>query len=229
MSINFNFEKNSSIRISFPDFMKERILEENIGKNKNDFIPLKKLGNGAFGSLLKVKSKINNKIYALKIMKKNNNPILESSFLKILNHPNIVKCYTEFEDNQNHYIVIEYINGQNLFDLYMSYKIQGRLLEEKLIWKFLAQCLEAMIYIHGNGIIHRDIKFLNVMIDEKMNIKIIDFNSSAFMDIPSVKRHLKNINYEFMLNHGTEIKNCFEAPEISQKFYNASHISGEAK
>ena len=221
MSINLNFEKNSSIRISFPDFSKERIVEENIGKNKNDFIPLKKIGNGAFGSLFKVKSKINNKIYAMKIMKKDNNPIMESSILKIVNHPNIVKYYTEFEDNHNYYIIIEYIKGQNLFDLYMSYKIQERLLEEKLIWKFLAQCLEAIIHIHGNGIIHRDIKFLNVMIDEKMNIKIIDFNSSAFMDISSAKRHLNNIDYESMLNHGTEVKNCFEAPEISQSSYNA--------
>ena len=157
--ININFEKNSNIKISFPEFLKkEKKEEENIGNNINDFIPLKKLGSGSYGHLFKVKSKINNKIYAMKIMRKpynNKYSILEILILKKFDHPNIVKYIKDFEDNNNYYVIIEYIIGQNLFDFYMSYKIQRRLIEEKLICKLLGQCLEAFIYIHGKRNIYR--------------------------------------------------------------------------
>ena len=224
--ININFEKNSNIKISFPEFLKnEKKEDDNIGNNINDFIPLKIIGSGSYGNIIKVKSKINNKIYAMKIMGKHNNnkySILEILILKKLDHPNIVKYIKDFEDNLNYYIIIEYIIGQNLFDFYMSCKIQGRLIEEKLICTLLGQCLEAIIYIHGKGVIHRDVKFLNIMIDEKMNIKIIDFNSSIIMDASAAKDFTNDKNFiPLIINHGTEITNNFEAPEIKVKNYNA--------
>ena len=220
--IKFNFEQKSKIKLFSPSFSKnEENIDENIGNTKNNFIPLQIIGEGAFGKIIKVKSKINNKIYVLKILKKENQraAVTDIIFLTRLKHPNIVKYYKYFEDNTNYYIILEYINGQTLFDLFMSYKIQKIQIEEKIIWNILAQCLNTLINIHGKGVIHRDIKPLNIMYDEKNKIKIIDFNSSAFMDVSSANAN--GHNYELMINHGTEIVNNMEAPEISTGNYNA--------
>ena len=147
---------------------------------------------------------------------------VEIIILKKLKHPNIVKFFTYFEDNDYYYSIIEYIKGPNLFDLYISYKINNKTFEEKFLWDLLGQCLEAITYIHSKGVIHRDIKLLNIMLDENNKIKIIDFNGAGVMDkaaaraFTSDQKDLKNI-----LSAGTAITNSFEAPEVYQNKYNA--------
>ena len=226
MSIfKFSFNKKSTINISSNNYHENGNKEENVGNKKYDYIPLHILGSGSYGIILTVKSKINDKIYVMKILNKddNNNKYskIEILLLKYFNHQNIVKYITDFEDNKNYYIVMEYIKGQNLFDLYMSYQLQKKIIEEKKISKILSQCLEALDYIHGEGIIHRDIKPLNIMIDEKMNVKIIDFNTSAIMDPSAAKKFTDDPDLILLLlNHGTKVRNCFEAPETQSLNYN---------
>ena len=223
--IKFNFEKGSNIKISLPDNCQEEKIGENIGNSKNDFIPLKMLGESNFGTILVVKSKINKKNYIMKIIKKDPNDeshkIVEILILRQLNHPNIVKYYSSFEDNINYYIIIEYIIGPNLFDFYMSYKLKGKIIEEEVIWDFLGQCLEALTYLHGKAIIHRDIKLLNLLIDEKMQLKLIDFNCSAIMDKASAMNYINKNKISIIINKGTEINNNFEPPEMRTRNYNA--------
>ena len=221
--IKYNFEQKSKIKLlslSSLSFLQIEKVDENIGKTKKDFIPLQIIRKDEFGMILKVKSKINDKIYAMKILKKENqNEIREIIILSRLKHQNIVKYYTHFMENINYYIILEYVNGQNLNQLYNSYKIQKKRIEEKKIWNILDQCLKTIIYIHDKGIIHRNIKDSNIMLDENNKIKFIDFNSSAFMDIFS--SNVNGHNYESMINHGTEILNEMAAPEISNCDYNA--------
>ena len=218
--IKFNFQQKSKIKLLSPSFLQSEIADENIGKTKKDFIPLQIIRKDEFGMTLKVKSKINNKIYAMKILKKENqNEIREIIFLIRLKHQNIVKYYTNFIDNINYYIILEYVNGQTLNQLNNSYKIQKKQNEEKKIWNILDQCLRTIIYIHRQGIIHRNIKDSNIMLDENNKIKFIDFNSSAFMDIFS--SNVNGHNYESMINSGTKIANEMGAPEISKGNYNA--------
>ena len=226
--LKINFE-NSKVKLNLPDKLNEQNIKENIGNRKQDFIPIEIVGDGGYGKILKVKSKINNKIFAMKIMnkigEKGNEQYRkrEILILKNLNHPYIVKYYTSFEDDENYYIIIEYINGNTFSDLYYSYKIQERKIEEKLIWDLLGQCLEALVYIHGKGIIHRDIKLLNILIDEKMNIKLIDFNASAIMDKAAARDYTNNKNEILnIINKGTTIENYFSAPEIGKCNYDAN-------
>ena len=136
MSIfKFSFNKKSTINISSNNYHENGNKEENVGNKKYDYIPLHILGSGSYGIILTVKSKINDKIYVMKILNKddNNNKYskIEILLLKYFNHQNIVKYITDFEDNKNYYIVMEYIKGQNLFDLYMSYQLQKKIIEEK--------------------------------------------------------------------------------------------------
>ncbi len=114
MSIfKFSFNKKSTINISSNYYHENRKKNENVGNKKNDYIPLHIIGNGSYGIILTVKSKINDKIYVMKILNKddNNNKYskIEILLLKYFNHQNIVKYITDFEDNKNYYIVMEYI------------------------------------------------------------------------------------------------------------------------
>ena len=228
--VKFNFE-NNKIKLNFHHEINSENKNENrneyIGDKKRDFIPIQLLGDdGACGKILKIKSTLNNKIYVMKIIPKTLEEKYskqEINILQILDHPNIVKYYTSFEDKVNYYIIIEYIKGPNLCIFYNTLKSENKIINEKKIWHLLAQSLDALVYIHGKGIIHRDIKFLNILLDENMNIKIIDFNTSVFMDIAAARNYLpdKNdfINY---INRGTEIGNYFKAPEMAEgKNYNA--------
>ena len=74
---------------------------------------ISKIGNGGFGCVCKVKYKLNNKIYAMKGISKYGDEIIvkynkrEIELLNQLDHPNIIKYYSNFEDDKNIYLILE--------------------------------------------------------------------------------------------------------------------------
>ena len=244
-TIKFNFEKNSKVKICQNDNKKIDNEEENIGNCLDDFLILDKLDQGLFGTIFKVKSKRNKIIYVMKKIKKliekqenkKKHPKVEILILKKLNHPNIVKLFTYFEDNKYYYAILEYINGPNLLDLYMSYKIKGEIMEEKFLWDLLGQCLDVITYIHGCGVIHRDIKFLNILLDEKNKLKLIDFNGAGLMDMAAARefshdrKDIKNIISEGTLKANRKGKNYdakVDIYSIGRIFYKLCNINDKS-
>jgi serine/threonine protein kinase len=160
--------------------------ETNIGSSLLDFNLIEDLGKGNFGSVSLMQSKKDNNIYAIKeikssvLAKKQEIRSLkrEIQVLKELDHPNIIKYYTSFTENDNVYIVMQYINNGNLKTLM---KDEGKdYLDEKKIWDYLIQSLRGLKYLHDKKkIIHRDIKPDNILLDLNNNIKISDFGVSA--------------------------------------------------
>jgi len=215
-------------------FDKKEEEELDIGNCKEDFAPLKILykDKDGFYLFLKVKSKKNNKIYLMKILKKRQgeqnsegkHSKVEILVLKELKHKNIIKYYTDFYDNENYYLIMEYTNFRNLYDFYLTYKNLGEIIEEEIIWKILYQCLDVLVYIHNEGIIHREIEPKNILIDENYNIKLINFNKCAAMDKPCAKHYANNDSkiQKLIVNAGTKISNDYSAPEIQKgDFYSA--------
>ena len=159
----------------------------NVGSQLSDFTMVKELGKGNFGSVFLVTSKLTKKVYALKEIKRemyNDEQRLEVEkeirLLKDLNHPHVIKYFTSFIENGNFYIIIEYINGGSLENLYNQVKSEGKLIREKMIWDFLIQTLSGLVYLHENKkIIHRDIKPDNLLLDKENGLKISDFGISA--------------------------------------------------
>ena len=88
-----------------------------IGNKIQDFEFLSFLGEGAFSSVLKVRSLINQKIYAMKMIKIEENDDMKKYYkseilmLQTLNHKNIVKYYTHFKGENRLYIIMEYLEG----------------------------------------------------------------------------------------------------------------------
>ena len=159
-----------------------------VGSKLSDFTIVKKLGEGHFGSVCLVSSKITKKLYAMKEIKsgryQSENQRLEVEkeiqLLENLHHPHVITYFTSFRENNNFYIVTEYINGGSLEDLLKKNIYQGKLIDERTIWDLLVQSLSGLLYLHENKkIIHRDIKPDNILLDFEGRLKISDFGVSA--------------------------------------------------
>lgn len=102
-------------------------------------------------------------------------------------HVNIVKFYdAKFVQRSNKskeelWIEMEYANWGNLFSLLRNHREQKKYIEEKAILKYFAQICLGLKEIHSKKIVHRDIKSLNIFLDDKDTIKIGDFGSSRMI------------------------------------------------
>ncbi|ORX62474.1 Pkinase-domain-containing protein, partial [Hesseltinella vesiculosa] len=92
-------------------------------------------------------------------------------FASFLNHRHIVQIYSVVSDEECIYVVMEYIQGGELFD---RIKQEQKLTEPKAK-RWFRQIIEAVCYIHENGIVHRDLKPENVLIDRKQRVRLCDF------------------------------------------------------
>lgn len=163
----------------------------NISKNsdyKNKYEPIGLLGNGAFGKVRLFRDKnIKDLKFAIKTIKKDTLPKELLSFLvdevKILSnmdHPNIVKYYETYEDEFYINIVMEYLQGDDLFRLITS-KNEVEF-TERTIAEIIRCIFQALSYIHNQGIVHRDIKPENILFSKNENfqtLKLIDFGLST--------------------------------------------------
>ncbi len=90
-----------------------------------------------------------------------------------LNHPYIQHLLNVGEERQEHYLVIEYVQGRTLRQVLEEHAPNGLPQTEAL--RIILQICEALAYCHEHGVFHRDIKPENVMILDDNNVKIIDF------------------------------------------------------
>ena len=88
-----------------------------------------------------------------------------------LNHPNIVKLYDVFIENNHIHMVMEWAQNGNLY----SYLYKKRYLNEQEAFNYFFQACKAVEYLHNNSILHRDIKPENLLLDSNNNIKLCDF------------------------------------------------------
>ena len=95
----------------------------------------------------------------------------EAKIISELKHPNIVQMYEFIEQGDINAIVLEYLEGQNLYD-YVSER--GALPDEEVI-RITKQIISALEYAHSKGIVHRDLKPSNVFILRDGTVKILDF------------------------------------------------------
>ena len=101
----------------------------------------------------------------------------ESKAISILDHPNIVKVYDVSVTDKLQYIVMEYIDGITLKE-YL--KQRGGALTWKEVVHFATQVLGALDHAHSKGIVHRDVKPQNIMLQADGSIKMMDFGIARF-------------------------------------------------
>jgi polo-like kinase 4 len=90
-----------------------------------------------------------------------------------LKHPSILELYTFFEDKNYVYLVLELCHNGEIARYLKSR--QSCALDEDEARRFLKQIVDGMIYLHSNGILHRDLSLTNLLLTKDMNVKISDF------------------------------------------------------
>ncbi|EFW98602.1 serine/threonine-protein kinase [Grosmannia clavigera kw1407] len=138
------------------------------------------IGEGEFGKVKLGWKQEGGVQVAIKLIKKDtlgNNPtrmakiMREVNILRQLNHPNIVQLH-KMEESEHHYgIVLEYASGGELFD----YILNHRYLKDHAARRLFAQLISGVGYLHKKGIVHRDLKLENLLLDRNRNIIITDF------------------------------------------------------
>jgi len=144
----------------------------------------KVLGQGAFSVVKEASHKITKEKYAIKVIKKTtvageDIKLLrrEIANLKTLDHPNILKLYEVYEDKEFFYLVMELVQGKELFDKIVE---RGQYSERDAA-NITRQFVSAIEYLHSKGIAHRDLKpenLLSLGSGDKEIIKVADFGLS---------------------------------------------------
>lgn len=98
----------------------------------------------------------------------------EVRIMKLLNHPNIVRLYEVIDTPRALHLIMEYAQGGEVFDYLVAH---GRM-KERDARKHFRQIISAVEYCHSLHVIHRDLKAENLLLDEKLNVKIADFGFS---------------------------------------------------
>lgn len=146
----------------------------------NRYEIIKKIGDGGMAFVYKAKDILLNRIVAVKVLRPefvDDDEFLgkfkrEAEAVASLSHSNIVNVYDVGEDGKVHYIVMEYIEGQNLKEII---KNEGTL-DEYTALDITKQIAMALSEAHKKGIIHRDIKPHNILIsNEGRVVKVADF------------------------------------------------------
>ncbi|KAG8894363.1 Serine/threonine-protein kinase hsl1, partial [Tulasnella sp. 417] len=99
----------------------------------------------------------------------------EIVIMKLIDHPNIMSLYDVFEADNELYLLLEYIEGGELFDFLVS---KGRLAPPEAL-KYFREIIYGVDYCHRFNIAHRDLKPENLLLDSNKNIKIADFGMAA--------------------------------------------------
>ena len=190
------------------------IIRKNNKKPNDNYIISKSLGEGGFGSVVKVIHKNTGQVRAMKIIPKNNlkqgyteeEIFREINILKKLEHPYIMKLYEFYSDEEYFYLINEFCSEGDL-----SEKLQKvERFDEKLVKLLMFQIFSAVLYLHSNNVIHGDLKLENVMVDN------LNFHESK----------KKNDN-----NNNNNLKNSFEkrlslVTSYKLDFHNLQNVEG---
>jgi len=145
------------------------------------------LGKGGYGfvrmSRRKSKPDTTENCLATKVIAKDtledwqseNGSVVEAQLLMRISHKNILKVYALYQNSDYYLMVTELCSGVTLFDLVEL----NQTLEENLARRIFRQVLDAVLYLHRNGIVHNDIKDENIIVNTEIKVTIIDFGSAC--------------------------------------------------
>ncbi|KAF2398649.1 kinase-like protein [Trichodelitschia bisporula] len=150
--------------------------------NLNHFKLLRVVGKGAFGKVRIVERKDSGDQFALKYIRKDEvvrsesvrNIIRERRMLESLRHPFLCNLRYSFQDVEYLYLVVDLMTGGDL-----RFHISRKTFTEEAVRFWIAQLGCALRYIHTQGIVHRDVKPDNILLDRDGHVHLADFNVAS--------------------------------------------------
>ncbi|KAL3229038.1 hypothetical protein RNJ44_02125 [Nakaseomyces bracarensis] len=217
-----------------------------ISREIRDFNPIRVLGQGAYGKVILVKDKQTNKLYAMKQLKKaeiliastetNSEAVdkipetdvedseetkrakriertfAERTILSQLEHPNIVKLFYSFHDTSKLYLLLQYIPGGELFYHLKEYGT----LEEDTVAFYAAEISCALKFLHERGVVYRDLKPENCLLNQNGHLVLTDFGLSKSSTSTSGEDDDHNAGEDVNTLHSIIGTPEYCAPEILQ-------------
>mmetsp|Transcript_10236 Transcript_10236/g.18662 ORF Transcript_10236/g.18662 Transcript_10236/m.18662 type:complete len:613 (-) Transcript_10236:240-2078(-) len=144
------------------------------------------LGHGSASVVRQAEHKDTGEQVAVKIIVKDANPTKrrksikacrEISILRAIEHSNVVKLHQTFESQTHFFLVMELVKGMELFDYLIN---KGKLMVNEALVIF-SQVVRGLVACHERGVVHRDLKAENILLDTEGNVKIVDFELANFV------------------------------------------------
>ncbi|CAM0140953.1 unnamed protein product [Umbelopsis sp. WA50703] len=165
----------------------------------DDFDVGQHIGTGQFGRAYVAQEKKSKHVAALKILQKDEIQMAQVvSYLKReieihghLRHPNILRLYGYFHDDQHVYMVLEYASNGDLYQLLR----QKKRLSERQAALYIAQIAEGLLYLHNLNVTHRDIKPENILIGREGVLKLADFGWAIHDPNPKRRTFCGTLDY----------------------------------
>ena len=151
----------------------------------------REIGFGAFSTVRKATCRHGSTHAAIKKVSKHTKTaqkLLPNELMalqRVQGHPNIITLINTFEDNDHVYIVTQFCPNGTLFDYLVSH---GAVTENRArVW--FRQLVDAVQYCHAHGVVNRDIKLENILLDPHLNIVLADFGLAALVDSPRITKY----------------------------------------
>lgn len=162
------------------------IRSRSMGIDLNSFDMLAVLGRGGYGKVMMVRKKDSGSVYAMKVLRKKDitakkqveRTMTERDILVSVDHPYIVGLRYAFQTPSKLYMVIDFVSGGDFFTLLSREGTVG----ERRAQLYMAELLLALHHLHLQGIVYRDLKPENVLLDKDGHIKLTDFGLSRFFE-----------------------------------------------
>lgn len=183
--------------MGIPKFRHAHEPQDSIGSGSISFQKIQSIGKGSFGEVFRAQNTETGELLAVKTMatdrslppEMQEDLLKEVDILKKLQHKNVVRMLDWKAGGGSATIVMELVDGGSLDDFLHpnGLKGNGTPFTENIIRTYTKQILEGLIYCHTLGVVHRDIKSKNILVDNAGCIKIGDFGSAKMGDIVTDK------------------------------------------
>ncbi|KAK4798467.1 hypothetical protein SAY86_030793 [Trapa natans] len=192
----------------------EHVPEKWFPRSAKDYKLFEEVGEGFSASVYRALCVPLNQIVAVKVLdlEKCNNDLdgirREVQMMSLIDHPNVLRAHCSFTSDHSLWIVMPYMSGGSCLHIMKYAYPEG--FEETVIATLLREVLKALVYLHAQGYIHRDVKAGNILVDFNGAVKLADFGVSACMFDTGDRQRSRNT---FV---GTP---CWMAPEVMQQLH----------